>query len=383
MLSRAYRILLRLSLLAVLCVLCLVVPSNIYTRRLPVSASTYGSNEHLTSTLNSTVKTAVSDRQALRGCGLLLDATTGEVIAATTVTRDIHARTVTDMVTQAAWEPGSVMKPLLVAAAIDKGVVNPDKTSFANDSTFVDDFYVTNAVSFTKDRFSLQDIISYSINSGAIKVLKSFSTHNTIDQQSRSAWHDYLVSNYRFGEETGINVPYEASGYVAPPDTGPDIDFHYGNMAIGQGLTTTPLQLASAYAAIVNGGTYYRPYIRDAQHAYSTPLQRHVVSPATSDTMREILQKAYTVNWPTEQHAGLLLGGKSGTAHVADQSGEYQMGHDNGAYIGYITHDSHTLVLLIRLDQPHTDTFASHEAGKAWINFVQAAVDSLKAYPQQ
>lgn len=359
----------RFFCLAVICFLSLAVPSAIYRHRLPLVASSYGSSKSLTGTLNAVIRDAVKNRQARRGSGLLLDANSGKIIAATTVTADASEKDVSDMNTQAAWEPGSVMKPLLIAAAINEGAVNPSTTSFPNDATLIDGFLFTNAVPYDASRFTLQDILSYSINTGAVKVLKSLSKHNTVDLQSRSTWYEYLTNHYRFGKPTGINMVYEDKGFVAPPNAGSDINFRYGNMAIGQDLTVTPLQLASAYASILNGGTYYQPYIGDTKK--STVLEQNIVGKQDSADIRQMLQKSYAFNRPADEHEGLVIGGKSGTAHAVNLSSQYTSARDNGTFIGYISHGSRMMILLVRLDEPMTKTFASHEAGDAWAKFVR------------
>jgi len=86
----------------------------------------------------------------------------------------------------------------------------------------------------------------------------------SLNEKGRNAWHDYLVNHYQFGKETGIEQGYESSGYVPEPkDNDAGINLTYANTSFGQAMTMTPIQLGSAFSAVVNGGTYYQPRLVD------------------------------------------------------------------------------------------------------------------------
>ncbi len=85
----------------------------------------------------------------------------------------------------------------------------------------------------------------------------------SINQKARDTWHDYMANRYGFGKPTGIeqgSADYESAGLVPKPDdNGAGINLTYANTAFGQAMTATPVQMAAAMSAVVNGGTYYQP----------------------------------------------------------------------------------------------------------------------------
>lgn len=365
-------ILVRLALLAGIGMVSLIVPSMLYTGpNIPRQASSYGSNMPLQKTLTDVVTSAVNNSQAARGCALVLDANTGKIVAATTYNSDYRKAYVPDMVTQAAWEPGSVMKPLLVAAAINEETVDVTSTYFVNSETNIGRYRITNAIEYTEPSFGIQEVLTHSINTGAIKVFLSLGNSDTINSKGRETWHSYLKNNYMFGQPTGIKLASESRGYIPPPNGTPNINSRYANTAIGQGLTVTPIQIAAAYAAVLNGGTYYKPYIETSEVQGPTIVQRNIITSETSKVMRQMLITSIVSNMSLNVPLNHEVGGKSGTAHSAGAAGEYATGKDNGTFIGYVKNDQQLLIVLVRLDEPSADTFAGQTAGKAWKMLVE------------
>lgn len=357
----------RLTVLVGIGMASLIVPSMLYTGpSIPQQTSSYGSNFMLQETLTEVVTSAVNNSQAARGCALVLDANTGRIVAATSYRSSSTKANISDMVTQAAWEPGSIMKPLLVATAINETTVDVNNTRFTNKDTYIGKYHITNAIEYTKPSFGIQDILTHSINTGAIKVFLSLGKSDTVNNKSRQTWHSYLKNNYRFGQPTGIHVASEARGYVPPPTGTPNINNRYANTAIGQGLTVTPIQIAAAYAAVLNGGTYYKPYIGTPLIGGPIIVQRNIVTPETSRVMRQMLSTSIVANMSLNLPLNYEVGGKSGTAHSAGAAGDYSTGKDNGTFIGYVKNDQQVLIVLLRLDEPSIDTFAGQTAGKAW-----------------
>ncbi len=326
---------------------------------------------------------ALQNTAAKRGTALVLEANTGQVRAMVNVvnsdptvcppiTRSCNP--VSQNTALAAWEPGSVIKPLLLAAALNSGTLQPDSHYFDPQYVRIKDRVYTNAVSYPAQTISLQDILSKSLNTGAVYGLKSLG-NGTVNQQARQSWYDYLTKRYRFGRPTGIELPGEASGTVRPPSGGRNIETQYAGMAFGVGLTVTPLQLAAAYAALVNGGTYYQPHLHSGP---SKILAHQVVSTQVSDTMVHMLQLTLQANNHTAVRSGYLLGAKSGTAPVPGADGAYKIGVDNGTYVGFIGKTTPQYIVLVRLDEPQTNDFASVAARQAWTNLTNQLIDNNK-----
>ena len=156
------------------------------------------------------------------------------------------------------------MKALTTAAALDQGVIKPNTTFYDPAHWMVDGFNITN---IEEDggagTRSIADMLNLSLNTGATWELMQMGG-GQINTKARNAWHDYLANHYMFGKPTGIEQGYEAApGRSEPADNGAGIDLTYANTAFGQAMTATPIQMAAALSAVLNGGTYYQPHLVD------------------------------------------------------------------------------------------------------------------------
>jgi cell division protein FtsI/penicillin-binding protein 2 len=194
-----------------------------------------------------------------------------------------------------------------------------------------------------------------------------------------------LVNHYLFSKLTGIQQSGEITGFVNSPNDGDGLNVRYANMAFGQGLTVTPVQLVAAYASILNGGTYYQPtliasYSNNGQVDQVKPkvLEKNVISSQASAWIKEMTQNALEYNYPFALKSGYVLGGKSGTAQIPDGHGGYQPNLYDGTYIGYISgRDGLKYIMMLRLDQPKTGNLASYDAVKVWAQACNALINNF------
>lgn len=272
-------------------------------------------------------------------------------------------------------EVGSIMKTLTTAAALDKGVIAPNTTYYDPSFWLVNGFRITN---IEEDggpgTRSIADILNLSLNTGATWELMQFGG-GSINDKARAAWHDYLVNHYLFGKATGIEQGYEASGYVpSDSDNGAGINLTYANTTFGQAMTATPIQMAGAIAAAVNGGTYYQPHLVDQSIAQdgtitktsSKILASNVVSPKVSQTliplMQNVVQKHNIV--PAFDQSRYIVGGKTGTAQIAKPGGGYYDNEFNGTYLGFVGGDKVQYVIVVFVDKPTNGGYAGTAAAQ-------------------
>lgn len=167
------------------------------------------------------------------------------------------------------FEVGSVMKTLTAAAALDQGVVTTSTSYYDPGSWKLDGSTVKNVEEDGGPGPSnIAKILNLSMNTGATWLLMQMGhTTGQVNQQARDAWHDYMVNHYQLGKPTGIEQGYEASGYIPPPNKGYGLQLTYANTSFGQAMTATPLQMASALSAVLNGGLTTSPtwLIRQSQ----------------------------------------------------------------------------------------------------------------------
>jgi cell division protein FtsI (penicillin-binding protein 3) len=261
-------------------------------------------------------------------------------------------------------EVGSIMKTLTTAAALDKGVIKP-QSSFNDPSQYVvDGFKITN---IEEDggpgQRNIAQLLNLSLNTGAVWELMQMGG-GQLNEQARTVWHDYMVNHFLFGKATGIPQTGEAKGIVPDPaDNGAGIDLTYANTAFGQAMTATPLQMAGALAAVVNGGTYYQPQLVASTAATGsapvkqTPkvLAEHVVSASVSDAMIPLMQFVVDNHniKPAFDQDRYIVGGKTGTAQIAKPGGGYYDDQFNGTYLGFVGGVRPQYVIAVFINKPH------------------------------
>jgi cell division protein FtsI/penicillin-binding protein 2 len=260
-------------------------------------------------------------------------------------------------------EIGSIMKTFTTAAALDQGVIQPNTTYFDPSHWLVDGFNITN---IEEDggagTRSIADLLNLSLNTGATWELMQMGG-GQIDTKGRTAWYNYMANHYRFGKATGIEQGYESTGIVpGPKDNGAGIDLTYANTSFGQAMTATPIQVASAMSAVLNGGTYYQPHLVDQLTAAdgktlttaSKVLGTNVVSAKVGQAMVPLMQ--YVVEHhnivPAFDQNRYSVGGKTGTAQIAKQGGGYREDVYNGTYLGFVGGDKPQYTIAVFIDKP-------------------------------
>ncbi|MBC7581347.1 penicillin-binding protein 2 [Aeromicrobium sp.] len=275
-------------------------------------------------------------------------------------------------------EPGSTMKLLTAAAALDQGVIKPDTTYFDPSKFVIDDFTVKNIEEDGGARQqSIASVLNLSLNTGATWMLMQMGG-GSINTKARTAWYDYLTSHFQFGNDSNIEQGYETAGLVTKPaNNGAGINLTYANMSFGQGILVTPLQMTAAVSSIINGGTYYQPYLVDSttdsngKTTTTKPkvVKQNVVSPEVSRAMIPLME--YIVDEHYKEGFSYLnfsdsyaVGGKTGTAQIANPSGGYYADKYNGTYTGFVGGNDAQYVITVFNTQPSVNGYAGSYGGQ-------------------
>ncbi len=269
-------------------------------------------------------------------------------------------------------EPGSVMKILTTAAAIDTKSVTTDQTHYDPSQYKVDGSTIRNVEEDGGAAVrSVSDVLRYSLNTGATWLLMQMGG-GELNEQGRTVWHDYMMNHYRFSQATNVEQGYEEPGVVPDPKEGFGLNIKFANTTFGQGVTVTPLQMAAAVSAVVNGGKYYQPTLvagskkSDGEFVQSDPIiiNENVVSPETSRTLIDFMKTTvagnnYSKSWVRD---GYIVGGKTGTAEIANPDGGYYTDRHNGTYVGFVGGDSPDFVIMVRVVEPKNGGYAGARA---------------------
>jgi cell division protein FtsI/penicillin-binding protein 2 len=244
---------------------------------------------------------------------------------------------------------------------------------------------------------SITDILNLSINTGATWMLMQMGGKTgEVNGQARSRWHDYMVKHFNLGKLTGIEQGYEASGYIPDPDKGYALQLTYANTSFGQAMTATPLQMAAALASVVNGGTYYQPRLVDGTldgagnliAKKPVVLNKNVVAPSVGQSLRAMLEYAVKDHY---KNGALYLnfgdnfsvGGKTGTAQIANPSGGYYGDKYNGTYLGYVGGDKPQYVISVRVNEPHGVKYAGSGAAQPLFgDLAHMLIDNFNVVPK-
>jgi stage V sporulation protein D len=245
-------------------------------------------------------------------------------------------------VTMSAFNPASVCKTFALAAAIDSGVMTPETTYNNTDLVTIDGWPIQNAIKGHTGNISMQEVLTYSLNTGSIQALRLLGGSETeITYQGKEKLYDYYYNRFGLGKYTGIELA-ESKGTVIPPTDIDGTNARYANMTFGQSLDLTMIQVATAFSAVVNGGDYYTPTlvageIKNGEFVRDTLKERdhQAIESSTSETMRKMLHTARLV-FPNVKYydEGVYVGGKTGTAQVV-KNGKYTFDETIATYIGY------------------------------------------------
>jgi cell division protein FtsI (penicillin-binding protein 3) len=250
-------------------------------------------------------------------------------------------------------EPGSTMKTLTTSAALNSNSITPNESFYDPAHWEVDGFNITDIEQDGGARQqNIASILALSLNTGATWMLMQMSNPGgtQINQKGIETWNTYMTKHFRLGQPTGIEQGYEDAGYVPPADmTDPSVDLTYAETSFGQGVTVTAMQLAAALSSVINGGTYYQPTLvsqtvsANGKVTDNEPkvLEQNVVSPKVGQELIPLMQNVVTtyyhegysfMNFPSNY----LVGGKTGTAQIANPTGGYYSNIYNGTYVGFV-----------------------------------------------
>ncbi|HMQ09402.1 MAG TPA: penicillin-binding protein 2 [Candidatus Nanoperiomorbaceae bacterium] len=273
-----------------------------------------------------------------------------------------------------AFEPGSVMKAMTTSMSLDLGTINPDTTFTDPNCMQIDDAKICNAEGdekFTGRTFTMTKVLQYSLNTGVMWQLQQIGGGD-ITKAARQTMYEYFHDKYRFGQKTGVEQPGEVGGTIFSPDNVQGNKVRYANMTFGQGVSVTMVQMAAAFSATVNGGTYYQPTLIDGtldQDGKETANQSkvvsdNVISDSASSNIRKMMFEARRGSWPTAD-GGYYVGSKTGTAQIYDDATKtYSKDRTTGTTIGFgADKDGNAqYVIMVRIEYSGKQGFAGSVA---------------------
>lgn len=274
-----------------------------------------------------------------------------------------------------AYEPGSIFKPVTMAAGLDLGVITPDTTYIDQGSEVIDDFKINNADKQAHGEKNMTNVLEESLNMGTIFVARKVGREN---------FKEY-VENFGFGQKTGLMIDTEVAGDISSLSRRSEVYLATGSF--GQGLTATPLQMVQAFAVIANGGKLIKPYIVEEIREPNGIISKHqpqpgkqVISSKTATLLTGMLVSVVK-NGHADKAAvhGYYVAGKTGTAQIAEK-GEYGQ-RTNHSFVGFAPIKDPKFVMIIKLEYPKKGSYSSSTAAPLFGKIAKFILDYYHVMP--
>jgi cell division protein FtsI (penicillin-binding protein 3) len=303
------------------------------------------------------LKKQVEKYNARSGIAIVMDPYSGEILSLANVPQynpnsfQAYSPAIwANSAVSGSYEPGSIFKPIVAAAAIDSGKAHPNDIFFCENGRFkIGRTSIGEASNHKFGWLSLQSIISKSSNIGSIKIAQ---------QLGQSAYYDY-ITRFGFGARTGIDLPGESPGQLRDISSWSALSL--ASISFGHEIAVTPIQMVTALSAIANGGNLMRPQITRSIRKNGVVVKeikprlvRRVISEKTSRQMIDILKTV--VKSGTGENAaiqGFDSAGKTGTAQKYDpETRTYSQTDYIASFIGFVPADAPRIVVLVMIDGP-------------------------------
>jgi cell division protein FtsI (penicillin-binding protein 3) len=319
---------------------------------------------------------AMAEWKAKAAVAVMMNPMTGEILAmANRPTYDPNFagesrdyakrnRAITDL-----YEPGSTLKTVLAAAALEEGIVDLD------DEFDVSKGYIVVGGKPIRDVhkheiITFQEVIQRSSNVGAVQVGLKL---------GEEKYYHYIKS-FGFGDKTGIDFPGEVRGLLRKTRDWSGTSL--AALSIGQEIGVTPLQVLSAYAVIANGGVLIRPYIvsdiispaGNIVKRVTPETGKRIISRRTAGAVKDMLKKVVEEGGTAKRAyiKGNLVAGKTGTAQIFDhKAGRYSRDKYVSSFVGFVPADDPKIALIIVIYEPEGKTYGGIVAAPVFRKIIE------------
>ena len=274
------------------------------------------------------------------------------------------------------YEPGSVMKLVTMAAALDSGTVTPETTYYDSGELWVGGHRSVNWDRAAHGTVDMTTLLARSLNVGAATIAT---------WMGADTYYDYM-RRFNFGSPTGIDIMSEAGGLMPLPGDEIWTESFLATNAYGQSLAVTPLQMVTAVSAIANGGELMQPYLVQEIHSSSgtfihePSVLSRPISPQTAKQVTAMAVTAVASEVPEAKIDGYTIAGKTGTAQIAE-NGVYLQEDTIASFIGWLPADNPEIIVLVKLDKPQVSPWGSTTAAPTFAKLANELVVLLGIPP--
>ncbi|HBG73914.1 MAG: hypothetical protein A2X25_03315 [Chloroflexi bacterium GWB2_49_20] len=346
-------------------------------------------DREIQSAMESILDKTLDDSGSDSGTIVVMDPRNGEILAMTSTPRMdlndymsffdiIKDGTFFNRAISQAYEPGSVLKILTLATALDTGAVQTTTTFLDTGVIVVGGVPLTN---WDQGAWGLQDMLGctqHSLNVCFAWIATQIGTDN---------FYAYM-KKFGLGHTTGIDMAGEATGRLKLPGDKDWYKVDLGINAFGQALSVTPIQMVMAASAIANNGRMVQPHILYATVENGTQQNKNYevvgnpISPQTAQTLNELLAESLNTETSLAEVDGYRMAGKTGTASIPIFGG-YDPSFTNASFIGWGPVDDPKFMVYIWLEKPKSSTWSSEVAAPVFKEVVEKLVVLMGIPPDQ
>lgn len=280
------------------------------------------------------------------------------------------------------YEFGSVIKPLVMAAAIDKGVVTPETTYTDTGSLIIEKRQIFNFDKKARGKnTTMQRVLDESLNTGMIFVER---------KMGHDSFRSYMKS-YGIGEKTGIDLPNETSGLIKNLESPRDIE--YATASFGQGIAVTPIEAVRSFAVLANGGNLVVPHLVKqiryenglSKNLEYEPTRTGILKKESTDTITRMLVHVFeSYGGGSYKMPRYSIATKTGTAQVAKENGGgYYEDQHMHSFFGYFPAYEPEFIVFLFLKNPKNINYASQTLISPFVNITKFLLNYYDVPPDR
>lgn len=277
------------------------------------------------------------------------------------------------------YELGSVLKPITVAGGLEEKLIKPDTTYQDSGEIRAGSFIIKNFDGKSHGVQNMTQVLEKSLNTGAVYVARLLGQKKQIS----------YLKKFGFGESTGVDLPGEVAGNISNLAAGREVDFI--TASFGQGIAVTPIQMATAIAAIANEGRLLKPYVVDkmiddsGNEIKTEPVvKRRVISKETAEALNKMLVSAVRNGFENKAGVkGYFVAGKTGTAQIPKSGARGYSDKVVHTFVGYAPAFSPRFLVYLQLNEPRGNRFAANTLTPAFHDLAEYILNYYEVPPDE
>lgn len=280
---------------------------------------------------------------------------------------------------QKIFEPGSIIKPITIAAAVDAGKISPDTTYLDAGEVKIGGYLIQNFDKKAHGKKTMTEVLEMSLNTGAVFAQKKLG--NDLFLQ--------YMKNFGFSSKTGIDLEGEVAGNIKNLYAPYEINF--ATASFGQGIALTPMEIVSAFSAIANQGKIMKPYLVEkiiggdgSETEIGPQIVSEVISPRTASQVSAMMVSVVDNGFSKKAAiSGYFVAAKTGTAEVPSLEKKGYTDKTIHSFVGFAPAFKPKFLIFMKFDNPQGIRFAADSIAPAFARLAKYILDYYEIPPER